>query len=178
VREQPKRARPELLGHAFCELIEHLDPHRLPTSGGINATVVVTLDCDTLLTRLATATLETGERISAGLARRMACEAGIIPAVVRRLVDGTSAVLDLGRKRRLHRETQCIALASRAAAPPRAATARRPGARPTTTSPGLRGARRASPTDDCSAATTMAGSTAHYGAGPLPSNKVTFHRRT
>jgi hypothetical protein len=99
------------LGHAFCELIGHLDPHGLHMTGGVNATVVITLDYDTLITGLGTATLDTGERISASLARRMACEAGIIPAVLRRLVDGTSAVLDLGRKRRLHTETQRIALA-------------------------------------------------------------------
>ena len=73
--------------------------------------MVVLLDYDTLLSGLGTARLDTGERISAGLARRLACQAGVIPAVVRRLVDGRSVVLDLGRKRRLHTEHMRIALA-------------------------------------------------------------------
>ncbi|HEX5561334.1 MAG TPA: HNH endonuclease signature motif containing protein, partial [Nocardioidaceae bacterium] len=51
-----------------------------------------------------------GERISAGAARRLACEAGVIPAVYRRLVDGRSVVLDMGRKRRYYTEIQRIAL--------------------------------------------------------------------
>ena len=53
------------------------------------------------------AQLDTGHRISPGLARRLACEAGIIPAVL----GGPSQVLDLGRKTRLHPEPQRIALA-------------------------------------------------------------------
>jgi hypothetical protein len=105
-----KRPRPELLGQAFSELIERIDPSRLPASGGLNATVVVTLDYDKLLSGVGTARLGTGEQISAGQARRLACQAGVIPAVVRRLVDGRSVVLDLGRKRRLFSEHQRIAL--------------------------------------------------------------------
>jgi hypothetical protein len=106
-----KRTRPELLGQALGELLERLDPTRLPVSGGLNATVVVTLDYDKLLTGLGTAHLDTGERISAGLARRLACQAGIIPAVIRKMIDGRSVVLDMGRKRRLYSEHQRIALA-------------------------------------------------------------------
>jgi hypothetical protein len=99
-----------VLGQAFCRLLDRLDPTRLPRVGGMNATVVVLLDYDRLLSGLGTAHLDTGERISAGLARRLACEAGVIPAVYRRLVDGRSVVLDMGRKRRLYCETQRIAL--------------------------------------------------------------------
>jgi hypothetical protein len=106
----PKRTRPELLGQAFGELLERLDPTRLPTSGGLNTTVVILCDYDTLLSGLGTAHLDTGEQISAGLARRLACQAGVIPAVIRRLVDGSSVVLDMGRKRRLYTEHQRIAL--------------------------------------------------------------------
>lgn len=103
-------SRPELLGQAFGELLERIDPVRLPRSGGVNATVVVTLDYDTLVTGLGSAELDTGQRISAGLARRLACQAGVIPAVLRPLVDGRSVVLDMGRKRRLFTEHQRIAL--------------------------------------------------------------------
>ncbi|HEY3483471.1 MAG TPA: DUF222 domain-containing protein, partial [Streptomyces sp.] len=105
-----RRPRPEVLGQALCRLLERLDPTRLPRSGGVNATVVVLLDYDQLLTGLGTARLDTGERISAGAARRLACEAGVIPAVYRRLVDGRSVVLDMGRKRRYYTEIQRIAL--------------------------------------------------------------------
>ena len=106
-----RRSRPEALGAAFCELIERLPADRLPASGGLSATVVVLLDYDVLLSGLGTARLDTGEQISAGLARRLACQAGVILAVLRRLVDGTSVVLDMGRRRRLHTEHMRIALA-------------------------------------------------------------------
>ena len=55
------------------------------------------------------ASLDTGDDLSAGEARRLACRAAIIPAVL----DGASQVLDLGRKRRFHTEPQRIALAHR-----------------------------------------------------------------
>ena len=108
--DSPKRTRPERRGQALCELLERMPADRLPTSGGVSATVVVLLDYDALVSGLGTARLDTGERISAGLARRLACEAGVVPAVVRRLVDGRSVVLDMGRKRRLHTEHMRIAL--------------------------------------------------------------------
>ncbi len=65
------------------------------------------MDLATLLGGLKAASLDTGERISADQARRLACEAGIIPAVL----GGASQVLDLGRKRRFHTTSQRIALA-------------------------------------------------------------------
>ena len=71
---------------------------KLPKAGGLNATVVVLIPYETLLGGLKAARLDTGEHISAGLARRIACEAGIIPAVL----GGKSQVLDLGRSRRFH----------------------------------------------------------------------------
>ena len=60
---------------------------------------------DTLMGGLKAAQLDTGETISPGAARRLACEAGIIPAVL----DGKSQVLDLGRKKRYATEAQRIA---------------------------------------------------------------------
>ncbi len=54
---------------------------RLPLTGGMSATVVVLLDYDRLLSGLGTAVLDTGQPISAALARQLACEAGLIPAV-------------------------------------------------------------------------------------------------
>ena len=78
-----------------------------PHAGGTSATVVVTMTLETLMGGLKAAQLDTGHRISPGLARRLACRAGIIPAVL----GGQSQVLDLGRKTRFHTAPQRIALA-------------------------------------------------------------------
>ncbi len=59
--------------------------------------------------RLRAATLDTGDHISAGTARRLACTAGLIPAVL----GGPSLPLDLGRRTRLFTDTHRIALATR-----------------------------------------------------------------
>jgi len=101
-----ERPTPEKMGQAFREYIEHYPTDRLPNSGGVNATVVITMGLDSLLGGIKAASLDTGEKISAGAARRMACEAGIIPAVL----DGQSKVLDLGRKRRFHSPAQRLAI--------------------------------------------------------------------
>ncbi|HET6167709.1 MAG TPA: DUF222 domain-containing protein [Marmoricola sp.] len=101
-------ARPLRWGRAFCEYLETRDTScdGSPKAGGVPATVVVTMTMESLLGSHAAATLDTGERISAAEARRLACEAGIIPAVL-----GTrSQVLDLGRKTRFHTEPQRVAL--------------------------------------------------------------------
>ncbi|WP_114423715.1 HNH endonuclease signature motif containing protein [Nocardioides houyundeii] len=93
----------ETRGQGFCELIEHLPTTGLSPS---QATVLVTLDLDALLTGIGAARLDSGVRITAGEARRMACEAGLVPAVL----GGASEPLDLGRERRLHSATQRRAL--------------------------------------------------------------------
>ena len=72
----------------------------------VAATVVVTMTLEALLGVEQAATLDTGERITAGEGRRLACEAGIISAVL----GGPSEVLDLGRKSRFHTEPQRLAL--------------------------------------------------------------------
>ena len=102
-----RRPGPEALGRALCELIERYPTDRLPQTGGINATVVVVIDEDTLTGRLAKAgILDTGDQISPSMARRLACEAGIIPAVL----GSTSVPLDLGRRSRYHTEHQRIGM--------------------------------------------------------------------
>ncbi len=90
-------------GIAFCELLEHL-----PTEGhgGNLATLLVRLDLDALLTGIGAAQLDTGTGISAGEARRLACEAGLVPVVF----GAASVPLDLGRERRLHTKGQRQAL--------------------------------------------------------------------
>ncbi|WP_205471957.1 HNH endonuclease signature motif containing protein [Nocardioides sp. SYSU D00038] len=94
------------LGQAFCDYILKYPADRLPQRGGVNATVVVTIPLAVLEGRLAACELDTGTRISPGAARRLACEAGLIPAVL----DGQSQVLDLGRTRRLFTTPQRTAL--------------------------------------------------------------------
>ena len=95
------------LGEAFLEYVEtHTD---LPDAGGVAATVVVTLDLDTLMGGLKAAGLCDGTRISAGEARRLACGAGIIPVVL----GGQSQPLDVGRTRRFHTKAQRIAMGVR-----------------------------------------------------------------
>lgn len=91
-------------GRAFVELLEHLPTDHL--SGKVNATVLVTLDHDRLKASLGAAHLDTGHDLSASEARRLACGAGLVPAVL----DGQSQVLDLGRTARFFTEAQRVAL--------------------------------------------------------------------
>ena len=105
-----RRPGPERMGRAFAELIERIPAKRLPKVGGLDATVVVTIDLDTLTGKLQKAgVLDTGERISPGLARRLACAGRVIPVVL----GGTSQVLDVGRARRLFTRSQLLAMGIR-----------------------------------------------------------------
>jgi hypothetical protein len=105
-----RRPTPEAMGQALCELIERYPVSKLPKAGGVNATVLVTIDLDTLLGRLDKAgVLDTGERISPAMARRLACEAGLIPLVL----GGESQPLDIGRRRRLFTDHQRLAMTVR-----------------------------------------------------------------
>ncbi len=104
-----KRPYPTVLGQAFCDLLERLPKDRLPVTAGGDATVVVTIDHDLLLRGIGAAVLDDGTRISASEARRLACEARIIPVVL----GGDSVPLDIGRERRLYDRHQRIAMATR-----------------------------------------------------------------
>ncbi|MDF9717668.1 DUF222 domain-containing protein [Nocardioides sp. ChNu-153] len=96
----------ERRGQAFVELIERMRDADLPDVAGAGATVVVTMQVDTLTGGLAAASLDTGHRISPGEARRLACGADLVPAVL-----GTkSEVLDLGRAARFHTKPQRVAM--------------------------------------------------------------------
>ena len=91
---------------AFVELLEHLPTDRL--HGKVAATVVVTVEHEQLREALGAAHLDTGHDLSAAEARRLACSAGMLPAVL----DGTSLPLDLGRTKRFFTEAQRVALAT------------------------------------------------------------------
>ncbi|MCD6638874.1 MAG: HNH endonuclease [Nocardioides sp.] len=112
---------PRQLGQALVDFLEAIDASRLPLHGGDATTVIVTVPLAALREELGAADLLAGrlagtaadgsptggaDRISAAEARRLACGAGIIPAVL----DGASAPLDLGRTRRLFSPTQRKAL--------------------------------------------------------------------
>lgn len=96
-------------GRAFCEILEHLPVEQLPSHGVANATVVITMTRQELIAGLGDATLDTGDALTGGDARRLACNASLIPAVL----DGPSRLLDLGMARRLFDRNQRLALALR-----------------------------------------------------------------
>jgi hypothetical protein len=97
------------LGRALIELLEHLPTDRLPQVGGTNATVVLTMDLVTLQGGLAGAVLDTGTEVSAGQARRLACNAQLVPMVL----GADSVILDVGLAKRLFDRYQRLALAQR-----------------------------------------------------------------
>jgi hypothetical protein len=90
-------------GAALCELIEHL-----PTEGwsGTGLSLMVHISLEALRSGVGAARLDAGAHMSASAARKLACEAGIIPAVL----GGDSLPLDVGRGRRLHSTAQRQAL--------------------------------------------------------------------
>jgi hypothetical protein len=102
----PVMSRYEGHGAAFCELVEHL-----PTTGhaGNAATLLIHLDYDMLVRQVGSARIDGGVRVSPGEARRLACEAGLVPVVL----GGASVPLDLGREQRLHSTRQRQALSVR-----------------------------------------------------------------
>ena len=112
---------PKRMGQALGQFLETIDPSRLPIHGGDATTVIVTMPLASLQADLGAADLVgaglvptdgsgqgdlTGDRITASHARRLACTAKIVPAVL----GGESLPLDLGRTRRLFSPTQRKAL--------------------------------------------------------------------
>jgi hypothetical protein len=79
----------------ICRLA--LNTGKLPENGGDRPQVTVTINFDNLRDQIGAATLDTGERLTPAQARRLACDAQLLPAVL-----GTHGqVLDLGQSRRL-----------------------------------------------------------------------------
>ena len=107
---------PRRLGQALCQFLEAVDPTRLPVHGGDATTVIVTIPLASLKAQLGAADLLgaglvpgddlTGDRITAAQARRLACTAKILPAVL----GGDSLPIDLGRAKRLFTPAQRKAL--------------------------------------------------------------------
>ena len=165
-------------GIALTQLIETYPAKDLPQTGGCSATVVVTMTLDQLLADLDHAgvcILDTGGRISAAQARRLACTAGIIPMVL----GGNSQVLDVGRRRRLHTEAMRIAMGVR----DRGCTTEH-----CETPPGMCHAHHDRPWSDGGSTSVDTGRLLcphhhrrihdpTYETRHLPSGKVSFHRR-
>ncbi len=98
---------PRRRGEAFCALLENLPVDGLPQHGGTATSVMVMLDLDALKADAGWAETSTGDRVTVDEARRLACQAGIIPVVL----GGKSEILDLGRARRLFSSAQRKAMA-------------------------------------------------------------------
>ncbi len=83
---------------ALVEACQRLqDAEVLPAAHGAKPRVMVFIDYEQLRSGLGTATLDSGERISAAAVRKLACDAHVIPVLL-----GThSQVLDVGRSARL-----------------------------------------------------------------------------
>jgi hypothetical protein len=97
------------MGWAFLELIEHLPSDKLAQAGGLPAVVTIETTLDALRTELGKAGLTCGTEISASQARRMACNANLIPIVM----DGDSKILDIAPTRPLHDRSQRHVIAKR-----------------------------------------------------------------
>ncbi|MER6971246.1 DUF222 domain-containing protein, partial [Nocardioides sp. NPDC000445] len=95
-----------LMGQGFSRLLETIDPAALPRHGGDATTINVVISLEELRKDLGIATLgydETnGTTISAAEARKLACNATIIPWVL----GGDSEVLDVGRGSRFFQPIQ------------------------------------------------------------------------
>ncbi|MBQ1037045.1 HNH endonuclease signature motif containing protein [Micromonospora sp. C81] len=90
----PGQRRADALGEV-CRLA--LRTGQLPDNGGDRPQLVVTVSLDELVNGVRAGTLETGTPLTPGAIRRLACDAGVLPAVL----GGDSQVLDVGRQRRL-----------------------------------------------------------------------------
>lgn len=88
-------------GQAFVALLERVTTRDVPQHGGLGASVVVTIDFESLRAGVGHGTIGDpdgdGARLSAGEVRRLACASGLLPAVL----GSDSVPLDLGRTSRL-----------------------------------------------------------------------------
>ncbi len=86
-----------------------LDEGDLPTRGGQRPHLVLTMKLSDLIDGLGSAVLDTGGRLSAAEARRLACDACVVPMVL----GSDSMPLDVGRQQRLATAALREALAQR-----------------------------------------------------------------
>jgi hypothetical protein len=104
------RPRQQRLGDAVCDVIDAAHhAQELPTNGGEKPRIAVYLHWNVLTDAVGTATLESGAALCPHAARRLACDADILPIVL----NGDSVPMDLGRSRRVVSTTQRVALIAR-----------------------------------------------------------------
>jgi hypothetical protein len=96
--EPDSRTAQQRLADAFVEGMRRVSlDGRLPAHGGDRPRVVITMSLSTLVSGLGAALdLDSGAQLSAETARRLACDAQVIPAVL----NGHGQVLDLGQAKR------------------------------------------------------------------------------
>ena len=105
-----ERSPGQRMADALVELSERaLAQGELPASGGQRPQLVVTMDYDHLATGLGAGVLPDGTQLSPAAVRRLACDAGVLPAVL----GSAGQVLDLGRTARTASPAQRRALALR-----------------------------------------------------------------
>jgi hypothetical protein len=104
------RSLPQRQGDAMCDIV-HLAAKSdgLPKQGGTRPHLNVHLDLNVLTDAVGTATLDSGTPLCPSAARRLACDADLIPIVL----NGDSIPLDVGRTRRLVKPAQRKALVAR-----------------------------------------------------------------
>ncbi len=102
----PARRDADALVEAMSSL---LNEGGLPTRGGQHPHLVLTMKLSDLIDGLGTATLDTGGYLTAAEARRLACDAGVVPMVL----GSDSMPLDVGRQHRLATAAIRDALAQR-----------------------------------------------------------------
>jgi uncharacterized protein DUF222/HNH endonuclease len=100
------RRNADALVEAMSSLLDAAD---LPTRGGQRPHLVLTMPLTDLIEGLGSAVLDTGERLSAAEARRLACDACVVPMVL----GSDSMPLDVGRQQRLATTALRDALAQR-----------------------------------------------------------------
>ena len=86
----PAQQRADALVELCRQALNNAD---LPDTGGERPHISVTLHYETISKDLRNARLDTGEPLSAAAARRMACDAHLVPIVL----DGPGQILDVGR---------------------------------------------------------------------------------
>jgi hypothetical protein len=92
------RTPPQLRADALVDVCRlALRTTRLPDNGGEPPQLAVTIAYDPLTRTVTTGRLDNGDRLSASAARRLACDAQIVPMVL----GASGQVLDAGRARRL-----------------------------------------------------------------------------
>ncbi|MGQ0778155.1 MAG: DUF222 domain-containing protein [Pseudonocardiales bacterium] len=105
-QRSPARRDADALVEAMTSL---LDEGELPTRAGQRPHLVITVTLNDLIYGLGHLSLDTGGQLCAAEARRLACDATIIPMVL----DGDSMPLDVGREQRLATPAQRVALTHR-----------------------------------------------------------------